>query len=184
MTLTVVLIAISVLLALMVIVLFATVAELAAQVRQLRKHLRMDDVPIELDRAGLSPAQPAQLRAEGLRGLVVFSTNCTSCHQIARELDVRGLAARGFGVLIAGTAELERRFVEEYRLAYPTTYLNTETGLVDEIGIDTSPAVLTYSPSDHTLVAAWAVGSRRELDRITLKEHKDARAHGSTVLPR
>lgn len=181
---TVILIAICVLLTLAMVVLFATVAELSAQVRQLRLHLKLDDAPTELDRRGFIQETPELLRAEGLNGLVVLSTSCQSCHQIARGLDVRSLAANGFGLLIAGSEELEQRFVEEYRLAYPTTFLNTQTDLADQVGIDTSPAVITYSTADHLMTSAWAVGSRRELDKIITKEVQDARNHGSTVIHR
>ncbi|MDO5499289.1 MAG: hypothetical protein Q4F67_06370 [Propionibacteriaceae bacterium] len=177
MTVTIVILsAVCVLLALFLVVLFATVAELASQVKQLREHLQLDDEPGVLDTQKYNPDQPYQLRTAGMNRLVVFSTSCQSCHKIAPALDPRGLAAQGIAILVTGEPDLERRFVEEYRLASPTTYLDHETGLVDEIGIDTSPAVLSYSRSGQ-LVEAWTVGSRRELDKIISKEIQDEQDH-------
>lgn len=159
-----------ILLTVALVLLSGATMEMYSQLRQIRRLLQIEDVPLELDlaqwqgRSASDAGLPPELDHATV-AVLILSESCATCHELARELDGTQWPD-SLWVLLAedpdstGSTSLSER----YRLYEPQLIRDAKRGIPERIGLTISPAAFLLQ--DGKFAEARTVPSAHQLDLL------------------
>jgi hypothetical protein len=166
-----------------VVVLFAMMGELTARLPSLGVGYRSPFLrPLEEAQVGARPAAwPAPLAAlaekEGPEVLMVLSTACATCEDVAKQLadSANGDLGNPALVISSGSRDVGEDFVKRHGLSHMPCYVDEEGDwVIRSFGVKTSPSALVLH--NGALTSAYIFGDVETLNREVLERRMEVQA--------
>lgn len=158
-------------LALIVLLLFGATIELHRQILQLRQYVGFVDetrsISINSDVAPDDLPLPAltDLANDERAVVLVLSNGCTTCNDIAANLDMSGMPQRLAVLIEAGTAADAAYWLEAHELTFSRQMVYDDFGLIAQrVGVSVTPAAIKIEGG--IILGAITVPSARQLDHV------------------